>query len=299
MKKHIYPYLLIALFGLISCEETIDIDVDEGEPQLTVDAWLTDQPGLQTIRLTMSQAYFANEFNDPALGAEVAVVSLQDSSIYNFTDPDADGSYTWGAEEGESFVEVGGQYGLGIAYQDKEFFSLSRANPVPDIDSLVFVYEEEELGQPEGYYGELFATDLPGVGDCYWIKAYKNGEFLNKPSEINIAFDAGFSQGTATDGITFIAPVRSAVNPVPNPDDDPAPGYEVGDSLYVEIHAIPQEAFYYMIELQGQLQNGGLFATPTANVPTNIFNADENDDTQALGFFAVSSVSSEGNRLEP
>lgn len=298
MIRYLYIIALIALFA--SCEEEVTIDVEAGPAQLTVDAWITDQDGVQTIRLTNSQAYFANEFNEAVLGAQVAVMDLSDSTFYNFTDTNGDGNYTWGEESSSSFVEEGGQYALGISYEGNQFLSISSANPAPPIDSLIFKYEEEGLGQPEGYYAELFARDFEGVGNCYWIKSYKNGQFLNKPSEINIAFDAGFSQGSAADGITFISPIRSGINPSPNPDDDPVAPFVAGDSIYVEVHAIPQEAFFYLVELQIQLQNGGLFATPTTNIPTNIFNVDQGEDaTQALGFFAVSMVSSEGNKLQP
>ncbi len=293
--------ILIYLFGIMvlaSCEEVIDLETEPGETQLAVDAWVTNQKGEQTIRLTLSQPYLDNTFSAPALGASVAVIDASDSTIFEFTDPDNDGSYTWKAEDGKSFVELGGQYALGIEYEGKTYGALSSANPVPEIDSLVFVYEEESLGQPEGYYGELFARDFEGVGNCYWIKSWKNGQYLNKPGELNIAFDAGFSPGAVTDGITFILPIRAGVNPIPDPDTDPAPGYEIGDSLYVELHAIPQEAFFFLVELQIQLQNGGLFATPTANVPTNIVNLDENDDTQVVGFFAVSMVNSESAVLD-
>ena len=49
----------------------------------------------------------------------------------------------------------------------------------------------------------FFARDPFGAGDTYWIKTYKNGSFLNKPQELNIAYDAAFDGGSASDGIVF------------------------------------------------------------------------------------------------
>ena len=63
---------------------------------------------------------------------------------------------------------------------------------MPDIDSIVFSFKEESVC-PEGYYAQFYADDIAVPGDIYWIKAYKNGSFLNKPNEINLAFDAGFA----------------------------------------------------------------------------------------------------------
>ena len=37
--------------------------------------------------------------------------------------------------------------------------------------------------------------------------------------------------------------------------------------------------------------NGGIFGTPPANIPTNIFTLNSSSKNKALGFFAVSSVS--------
>ena len=66
-------------------------------------------------------------------------------------------------------------------------------------------------------YCEFFARDLLGLGNSYWIKSFKNDTFLNRPSEINIAFDASFDAGGEVDNLIFIPPIRDNINP--NDDD--------------------------------------------------------------------------------
>ena len=64
-----------------------------------------------------------------------------------------------------------------------------------EIDSITFRFEKGNSFFPDSYFGQLYARDFTGPGDTYWIKTWKNGTFLNKPNEINIAYDAGFSAG--------------------------------------------------------------------------------------------------------
>ena len=70
-------------------------------------------------------------------------------------------------------------------------------------------------------------------------------------------------------------------------------------SVYVEIHSISNEAYFFMnqvfIETSREGGFGALFATPLANVSTNIVPDDPNNST--AGFFNIASVSSNGARL--
>ena len=125
---------------------------------------------------------------------------------------------------------------------------------------------------------------------------------MNKPSEINLAYDAGFSAGGNFDGVSFITPIRQGINPFDQDDNDEIiPPYLPGDSVYVEIHSITLEAFNFMNEVAIQTNRPGgfseLFASPISNVSTNIFNAN-NSSRKALGFFNVAAVSGLGKRLE-
>ncbi|HPK10220.1 MAG TPA: DUF4249 family protein, partial [Saprospiraceae bacterium] len=77
----IYTYLFIALvcFGLMSCEDVVDIDTQFEKPQMVVDAWVNNSPTSQIIKLTWSQNYFDNQI---PVGIEDATVKV----IRNFQD---------------------------------------------------------------------------------------------------------------------------------------------------------------------------------------------------------------------
>lgn len=49
MKK--YFLFLITILLLTSCEDIIDLELEQNDSQLVVDAWLNDQPGPQVIKL--------------------------------------------------------------------------------------------------------------------------------------------------------------------------------------------------------------------------------------------------------
>ena len=305
--KYSKLFLLASLVMLaFSCEDVIEVDLADGDRQLVVDAWINNKPETQTIRLTRAGAYFTDSFSAAETEASVTVTDA-DGRVYTFLDADKDGAYTWTPEAGQVFGEVGMAYTLNIVTAaGQQYAATSVLERVMPIDSISYEYNEEELGQPAGSYAELFARDLPGFGDAYWIKTFKNGQFLNKPQEMNLAYDAGFTAGAGLDGIYLITPIRLAINRIPDSGDgaidtSDLPPYALGDSIYVEVLSLNDEAFMFLEQAKTQMTLGdaSLFAEPPANVPTNIqsINATTNAD-RAVGFFNVSAVSSMGVRVQ-
>ncbi|MEQ8242794.1 DUF4249 family protein, partial [Fulvivirga sp.] len=195
----------------------------------------------------------------------------------------------------------GTTYDLEVRLNGITYHAASSLNRVPEVDSIKFTFKEEQsVFQPEGYYAEFVATDFKGSGDTYWIKAFKNGSLLNNPFDLNIAYDAGFNAGGNIDGFVFIQPIQDGVTPL-NDELDAIDPYVLGDSLYVEIHSITNEAFYFLQEVQIQTQRDGgfdeVFAEPFQNVGTNITAQSTNGEAKVVGFFNVSSVSGRGMKL--
>ncbi len=293
-------YIVVILLGsyLVSCEDVIDIDTDNADALLTVDAWLNDLPEDQVIRLTKSQPYFQNEFAPAVMGASVSVIS-DDGEEFIFEDQ-GDGNYIWSVAGDSTLGKLGSQYTLMIDVEGRQISSVTSMQPVPVIDSIVQEFREDELGGPDGIYAQFFARDIPGLGNTYWIKTFKNGLFLNKPDEINLAYDGGFDAGAEIDDIIFIPPIREAVNPVPDSAEaeNDVPPYEVGDRIRVEIHSISLEAFLFLEAARDQILNGSntIFASPIANSPGNVYSV--SDDQEVLGVFCLSSVSSLEKQIE-
>lgn len=307
MKKHLYTSLSFLFVWIVlittSCEEIIDPTLQRAEPILVVDAWINNKVEDQVIRLTMTQPYLENVLPSGVSGASV-VMSYDGGTIAFTEDAGNAGVYRWTPTEitaDEAFGEMNRAYTLTIISNGETYEATSRIKRTVPVDSITF---KQDTGPfyPEGSYtAEFWATDAVGTGDTYWIRTYKNGTLLSKPSEINIAYDAAFSEGGNFDGITFITPIRDVSPDEVDEDDLPLSPYVMGDSVYVEIHSITRESFTFLNEVIIQTNRPGgfgeLFSTPLANVSSNIKNTNTSGK-KVVGFFNVAAVTGIGKKLE-
>jgi hypothetical protein len=287
MMRNVLLFTICSSLLFAACERPYDIKLAEGMPQYTIDAFVSNSDSVQTIRITKSIPFNANPSTIPGVeGAQVALIDSTDFRVHFFSDQ-GKGSYTFKPNRsiGDTF-RVGHQYVLAVIIGSDTFISGSTMNPTAPVDSLALIKEEERFGLKAGQYVELGATDLPGRGNCYWIKTFVNGVLRGKINDLNLAYDGAFSPNAGSDGIPFIVPIRYiALNDFQNP-------YKSGDIIRVEIHSITPETLYFFSEVQQQLQNAGLFATIPANVKSNVFNLNPQSSVKANGFFCMSAVSS-------
>ena len=290
---------VVTLLLAASCTDPVDIDSAFEEAQPVVDAWLTDESVPQTVFLWQTQDYFANQAPTPLTGAVVQLTTLADSLPLTFEEL-SPGAYTWTpAERGQSLASFAEAFTLrveaDVAGTQRSYSAASRFRRVPQIDSIAVRFEEDLIGLDDGLYAQVYARDLPGVGDRYLIRSTINDTLLNRPGELNLAADAAFDGGTASDGITLILPIRFGVNKL---DDDGAPvALESGDSISVEIWSLTEEAFRFLSDAQEQILNADaqLFSVPVVSTRGNV-TAD--GGPEALGMFSLSRVSRTGRRVE-
>ncbi|MFC2124906.1 DUF4249 domain-containing protein [Bacteroidota bacterium] len=300
-KLKILSLILIPVF-LWSCEDEIFPALEEADPQIVIDAWINNNPEPQQIRITETLPYYDAVKAPEVEGAIVYIIDNENNTRYDFNEK-LKGFYEWEPSVTQPRIgSIGSSFDLYIEIEGIIFTASTTLNRVPQIDSISFRFEPESF-LPEGYYAQFYANDFVGPGDTYWIKAYKNNKLLNKPNEINIAFDAGFTAGGQVDGIPFIQPIREGINPFDTDEDDALlPPYLPGDSVHVELYSITNEAFIYLNELKIQTDRPGgfaeLFAVPLSNIPSNIRNENQ-EGSKPLGFFNVSAMSSMGKWLDP
>jgi len=299
--KRLFLFSIVVLASLLfySCEEVINPELEAASPVLVVDAWLNNAPGPQQIKLMRSQPYFESVLPPGVSGATVRVTD-EKGNVYIFSETNP-GEYVWTPAGNEVFGVVGLKYDLFIKDGNETFIAQARMGRVPVIDSITFFLQPGGQFFDDQYQAEFWSTDPLEANDAYWIKTFKNSKQLLKPSEILTAYDAGFSKGGNFTGVVFIAPIRRAINPF----DEDADGaikspYVVGDSVYVQIQAVTEAAFNFLNEVRIQTDRPGgfseLFATPLANVETNIVNVNSNG-SKVLGFFNVGAVSGLGRKF--
>lgn len=292
-------FILCAAAYFSACTDVVDIELDEAETRLVVDAWISNDSTDQTIRLTNTAPFFEAAPTPGVPGATVFVNTSSGNSL-EFLDQ-GDGNYVWSPTNNETIGSIGEEFELTIELDEKTYTSFSSMNRVPAIDSIAQFRDDSTSFTDESIRCNFYARDAVGAGDTYWIKTYRNGVFLSQPAEINIAFDAGFSPGSEVDGIIFITPIRETMNPVPDPIESgekvPSP-WDVGDEVRVEIHSISLDGYFFLDIVQTQLLNSqnGIFAEPLANTQGNIVST--SGEEEVLGMFVVSAVSKLGYVVE-
>ncbi|MFN3840933.1 MAG: DUF4249 domain-containing protein [Cyclobacteriaceae bacterium] len=293
--------ILAGMWTIVACDVEIFPTLPDAEPVLVVDAWITNKEEPQVVRLMRTQPYFENTLPPGVTGATVQIEG-NDGSTYTFTEsPDEDGVYIWTPPPGDPFGQTGVTYTLRVTTGAEVFEATARMGRVPPVDSITFRIEKGNDLVDDLYLAEFWAVDPLEPGDTYWIKAFKNGTLLNKPSEISLAYDAGFSRGGNFSGITFIAPIRRSINPFDvDADNRLLSPYVIGDSVHVEIHSLTEASFDFLNQVIIQTDRPGgfseLFSTPLANVSSNLVNSSPGN-RKVVGFFNVAAVSGLGRRF--
>ncbi|MFY0674138.1 MAG: DUF4249 domain-containing protein [Bacteroidia bacterium] len=281
IKSHIFS-LVVAVFALAACTDPIDIELDEGTPQVNIDAFITSLPEDQKVRVLTTTNYFDNLKVDPITNAEVVLTNnLNQQWTFSYTE---NGYYV--LPYSDTIVRPFAQYSISVKVGNQEFVSSTTAFPTTKVDSIVF---DEQIptgpGSLDGFIGEFWGRDIAGITNAYWIKTYIDDTLISDPGFINLSLDAG--QGPISDGSPFIPPVRTGITTFPNI-------FQKEERVKVEIHGISLETYEFITQAQTQITNGGLFATPPFNVITNFSNASgsENVADQPVGWFSVATVSS-------
>lgn len=283
-----YIIAVSLLMAMPACEDVINVDVINKTPKIVVDAFVNNKIDTQTIRLTRSIGYFDSTGSEPAISnAQVAVVDqstpLPKLFVFNYTEK---GKYQFlpNPITGDTF-SVGHNYALLVVVDNDTLVSFSTLNPTTTIDSIALI-DVEGNGPPintTGKYVELIANDRKGQGDFYWIKTFRNDSFQNGISQLNISADMG-NTSNGQDGQLFIYPIRY------NGVNDFSRSYKSKERVKIEIHSINVVAFAWFSLVVSENQNGGLFATPPANIFTNIASINPKKKTALGGFFCMSDV---------
>lgn len=295
LKKCLFIAALFIFWGSFSsCEDVIEVDVEQKQKKIVVDAFIDTRHQTQTIRLTESIPYFDIPGTEPPL--TTANVILVDTTGGGFASPpkffqhDTMGYYRWtpNPNTGDT-LKIGASYALIIIDRGDTIIGQAQVYPtVERIDSLRTIPTKGN-GPPfidTGRYAELFAYDLPGLNNFYWIKTFRNDTLLKNLNKLNIAQDMG-NNSNGQDGGLFIYPVRfSELNEFLLP-------YTNGEKIRVEIHSISQFAFLWFRLVENQRRNGGLFATPPVNIPgVNLFMLNKGSKRGLAGVFNIAAVNS-------
>jgi hypothetical protein len=280
--KKLVIFLAIAA-GLSACEDTIDLNVAKGTSYPVLDAWITNEPGLQVIRFTNSVPYTEQT---PSPLIKDAIITLIDETAnqtyaFNFTDS----AYTFNPGEEVSLGVIGHAYRLRVVYKGETFEATDTIKRITPIDSITYKYKtkSENAVPKDGYYAKFHAKDIEGAVDYYWIRSYRNN--ISHRVADTYSVDGYFDQ-SVQDGASFILPIQEAVTDYDHP-------FLLNDKIIVKIRSLTYQSHFFLTQVDYQLNAGGLFAKVLENVKCNAVNVTTGGGTQKLlGWFGTSAVSS-------
>ena len=285
-----FTRFILLIFGSLifaSCEDVVQIKLDEGSKIYVIDAFIDNISSLQKIRVTTNDSYFSNREAPPVGNAIVILKDHTAGRTYTFN-YSSNGYYTATSDTNDPISVVNHQYELNVTIDGATYTSLTTQKRTASIDSISREYIEEEnpFGPPGPpfYMCMLHAKDkVDNVIDYYWVKTFRNDSLLFGPSDINISIDGtnGPVTGIEVDSTAFTPPVTFI-------------GFKQfpkGSTCKVEIHSLSREAYYMFIQASAQINTAGLFATTPENLKTNIITP-KDATTKAVGWFNMASVAS-------
>ncbi|OAD91270.1 hypothetical protein A7A78_12875 [Aequorivita soesokkakensis] len=254
-------FLLVIFFGIVtSCEDVIDVELNDAPPRLVVEANLNvweDGSNSAAVRLTTTAPFFDNDV--PFVTDASITVTDENGIVYPF-------NYTQdGVYVSSIALQLNIEYKLTILYKEETY---TATETLYTVSPLEFVEQRDDGGfTGEDIELKAFFTDPAGEQNFYFF------EGLSERGDVLDVYKDEFFDGNTIFGYYLV--------------EDLAPADEVQFNIYGV-----SEAYYnfMFILLQQTGGGGGPFETQPATVRGNIIN-ETNPDNYPLGYFRVSEVS--------
>ncbi len=269
MKSYKWIFVSIIIFSLFSCEEVVEVDLQESEPRLVVEASIIWEKGTlgnnQFISLSKTTSFYDAEIT-PAQGAIITIKNnLEETFDFIEISP--------GIYKNETFKpEIDQTYSLFINYENEIYTASEKLIPVVDLEAVEqgirSGISEVEI-ELKAYY-----TDPAEIENYYLFKFQSDQQSLQ-------IYDDEFTNGNRT--FAYFS------------DEDLKPG----DQVDFTIQGISKRFYEFLFILSAQAgeNNGGPFQTQPTTVRGNIVN-NSNIENFAFGYFRLSQSNTLSYKIE-
>ncbi|GHE23138.1 DUF4249 domain-containing protein [Sphingobacterium griseoflavum] len=258
MKARFYLYILFFFAFWTSCEEVIDINLNDADPRVVIEAQLSDLSTEQRIRVSQTVAFTESISASPISDAQVSVTDSR-GRVYTFNHTE-DGYYIHSA-----FRPVADRrYDLLVEVAGERFESSCTMPPFVEVDS-VGILQETLFGDPY-YFATFKFQDPAGTPNYYKYDVSINSARFRFASALSDKFNDGLY--------------------VTHQISDRDTELVVGDSIVVRRYCVDRRVFDYWNEYQSTNPGTAAPGNPTSNISNN-----------ALGYFSVASVKEFGMRI--
>lgn len=257
------------------CRELVEIDLPNQNPQLVIEAEITDSPGPHYVKLSLSQEYFSKDELPPV---ENAIVTIRDNEgqeeILTQLEP---GLYITQNLKGIN----GRTYTLTIEWNGNLYQGKDTLLEEAVIDSLEYrFFPSNPPLLEEGFYIIAYGSLPQGRNNFYRFKVFENDSLYNGRSDLFVQSDEFLGD---TESISLRFPYA----------------FQENDKVRIEMYTITEDMYQYYRELITLLFNdGGLFSPPPQNPVSNISNL-TNPAEPPLGYFQVASLTNGTIKIEP
>ncbi len=262
LKKLRVLFLMGVIPILISCEKVIEVELDEADQQLVVEASLKEGKQMFRVWVTYTAPYF--ESVTPQVVSDARVI-LKDNTGESFIIPfGQDGAY-----EKELTGVAGRTYTLQVDYQGTIHTAQSY---LPEVVPLIDLYSEFQKAsgpQEEGYTVYLRYQDPAGVANYYRARYAIGGVLHNRGEDLQVFTD------NHNDGNIVRVPLYGKI-------------FALGDTVTVE-HIHFDEASYDYFNSLADIVNNGSGPNSGSAAPGN---PNSNWSGGILGYFSACSSDS-------
>ncbi|MBU0695617.1 MAG: DUF4249 domain-containing protein [Bacteroidetes bacterium] len=256
MKKNKIAYLSFLLLGVLtlfnSCEDIIDINLNNANPNVVIEANVVNN-GLQTVKVTKTKSFNDNNTAVSINGANISVTE-EGGSTYTFTEQ----ANLLGNYYSNQFVgKPGKKYTIKVNINGKIYTANSTMPQPVKLDSISVT--ELTFFTNKRKYLQVHYKDPAKIANQYNYVLNINGEIRNAYYVDSDRFNDG----------------NNVTNTIFNSD----PEIKSGDKITLDFQCIDELIYRYFFAISQIAGNGG--------PPTSPANPDSNFDNGALGYFSA------------
>lgn len=242
----------IGLF-FISCQKEIDVDLNDANPQVVIEAIYTAEDSTVRVHVSKTSSFFDNA-TPPSVDNATVVITDQfgNSSSVNSI---GNGDYLL-TNYAPQFNTT---YNMTVVVDGTTYQADCKLNQPVALEDITYTLIPGFFGSDSGYVANLRFYDPVGVVNYYAIVLSLNGEEYNELTEI-------FRQDDLLSDGNFVERPMFGV-----------PFYNMGDTIGMELRSIDEPVYDYLneiISIAGAGQSAAAPANPTSNW-----------NNKALGYF--------------
>lgn len=300
MRLKTYSFVLcLLILGISACLDEIELDVESGDPVLSVSGRITTDPGPYTVELTKSAKFSGGQDGIPSRVTGATIVMKDDLGTEARLTEVENGLYQTNLEDIRG--TVGRSYHIEFELDGKTYLSRpEKVHPINSISSMRSSFRRETVVNEAGNFAEvneitvLASTNFPN--DSAFLKWNTFGiyEFPEIGTSGNLNPEICFiTEAVDLDFVAVASAEESSSNFLQdkevltrNVDFRFAAGY----CFNVIQQSITRETYEFWSAIEAEFQrDGNIFEAPPGKIRGNIYNPDDLEE-EILGIFSASAV---------